>query len=518
MTAFFEAITEFLIGILSGDPEAVRLRSQLKELANTVGESKPTVYQKSPETLLPAFAASWFQLYQLLVPLSEMFSKTIASPDRLTAEAALHALIESNLEDNVAQRRSSLSFSSLTERYASARSVEQEAQLVAHEFASLITDVQKQDTERWQQDFASLFRLRYLALHTWAALFSHFGHNISSGAREVSFHAVEAKHVIPELIDLYFLVAEFNLLPGVEPLLGGLLEKLNPARATDNKEKLSKILARLSELLRGPCSAALLLNLIRLIRKDPTNQLENLVIKERFIADYLATLNERCGNDQERAFRERNESSRERDIQLLFEGRDLEHLSHYSSYTNERLSAVGLSSLTWVKPLEVLLTFAKTELKGSYLSAVKKVLMGGIFTSKDWQSQLSDSMYVVEKITTNLVEFDTSLTRDGKVSLVPLEKYLSGQVPASTLSRQMVDNINRAASNLLEAEYNGLFTLSQRIQDLLNDQKSPHPTYITNIRSIGGANQREFIEFLIQGYNKNIQLLKTLSYYVVAKE
>jgi hypothetical protein len=257
---------------------------------------------------------------------------------------------------------------------------------------------------------------------------------------------------------------------------------------------------------------------VQLIRKDPGAHLDHLVVNDKFIGDYLSALNERCGNDQERALRERNESSRDKDIHALFESRNLEHLNHYSSYTNERLAAVGLPSLTWVKPWEVLLTFATVELKGSYWSSVKKVLMSGIFTSKDWQSQLSDSMYVVEKLAAKLVEFDNSLTREGKVSLVPLEKYLSGQVPASTLSRQLVDNINRAASNLLETEYNGLLTLSKRIQDLLNDQTSPHPTYITNIRGVGGTNQREFIESLIQGYNKNVQLLKTLSFYVVQTE
>jgi len=518
MKAFFEAITAFLFGVLSGDHEAVRLRNQLKELANTVAQTKPQVYHKAPETLLPAFAHNWFELYQLLAPLSELFSKTIANPDRLVAESSLHSLIEASLGDDVAQRRSDLTYASLTSRYAAARSVEQESKLVAGEFASLVTDVQKQDTEGWQQNFASLLRLRYLALHAWSGLFSQFGYATSSGANEPSFRPVEAKHALPELIDLYFLVGDFDLLPGVEALVGALLEKLSPARASDNKAKMSKIFSRLSELLRGPCSPDLILNLVQLIRKDPGAHLDHLVVKDKFIGDYLSALNERCGNDQERALRERNESSRDKDIHALFESRNLEHLNHYSSYTNERLAAVGLPSLTWVKPLEVLLTFATVELKGSYLSSVKKVLMSGIFTSKDWQSQLSDSMYVVEKLAAKLVEFDNSLTREGKVSLVPLEKYLSGQVPASTLSRQLVDNINRAASNLLETEYNGLLTLSKRIQDLLNDQKSPHPTYITNIRGVGGTNQREFIESLIQGYNKNVQLLKTLSFYVVQTE
>ena len=386
MAGFFDAISDFFLGLISGDPETVRLRKQLKGLLQAVAEYKPAVYSKATETLLPGFAQSWLTLYQLMAPLSDLFSKTIGNPDRVAAEAARHWLLEAALEGNLPDRRVDLGYAALTARFASASNVDQEAIAVGQEFSALVSDVRRQDNSKWQQDFSSLYRLRHLAGNSWAGFFEHFGYDLATlGLKSPSFRPAAADEALPELIDLYYVVGQLELGAGVEVLTGLLLEKASPSKAAENRQKVGKILVRLRDLLQGPCSSGLLLHLIQLIKKDPDFVPDVLPIKEHFVEDYATSLTERFSSDRERALRERNESSLEKDILAVFGGSKLLELTYYSAATNEKLSAVGLPSLTWVKPLDTLRSFAYAVLKTAYLASVKKVVLNGIFSSKDWQ-------------------------------------------------------------------------------------------------------------------------------------
>jgi hypothetical protein len=518
MAGFFDALSDFFLGLLSGDPQAVHLRKQLKGLAHTIADYKPAVYNKNDQTLTPGLAASWFQLYQLLAPLSDLFSKTIGQSDRVLAELSLNNLLETVLDGEIAERRLNLSYASLSSRFSNAGNVDQEAVVVGQEFGSLINDIRRQDNAKWQQDFSALVRLRHLAGQSWAAFFAHFGYDLSTiGLKSATFRSAPADEALPELIDAYYLVGQLELGSGVEALIGLLLEKVSPSKAAENRQKVGKILEKVRDLLSGPCSASLTLTLIRLIKKDPDYVPDVLNLKERFVSDYANTLSEHFSSDRERALRERSESTLERDIEALFEGARLLPFHNYGSETNEKLNKVGLPALTWVKPLEVLRSFAYTVLRTNYLAAIKKVVLGGIFASKDWQESLSNDMYAAERIASTLEAFDASLAEEGKTTLVSLEKYLTGQVPPSATARQLVDRINHNASGVLESEVLVLGSLCRRVQEILNDYKAPNPHQVTNIKGLGGSAQRELIEALITGYNKSAQALKVLGHFVVVK-
>lgn len=515
MSGLFTSLAAFFEGLFASDPQALRAKRALREQAELLQEVRPPVFAAKSEHILPGFAQSWGQIHALLQPLRDLFDKTLSHPDRKVQELTLIYLVESVLSGEVADRRLALSFDALKERFTRASDASKEAANLTAECNTLLLDLRRQDTDKVQKDFESLFRLKALVGHSLVPLLSKFGYDASAPAQH--YHSVEGVNVLTDLLDLFFVVDGLDLGPGLEVLLGLLLEKVGPNTAAENRRKTSTILSKVRDLERGPCSPHLLLQLIRILQKNPDAQPEVQRFGERFVQIYSGTVAERFARDRDRALREQSESSVEADIAALFPGTPLLPLSFYNEETSELLSERGLPSLNSVKPLRILRSFCFAVLKTGYLDAVKLVVLNGFFTDKDWAQKLSDSLYASEQILSRVEAFDLSIETDPKAGLPSLDKYLSGKAPISSVPRALVDKMNRNAAAVLEEEARVLSVLAQRVQEILNDYKVPQPQYVGNIKGLGGRDQRAFVESLINGYNKTAQMLRILKHFIVVK-
>ena len=173
------------------------------------------------------------------------------------------------------------------------------------EFNSLLTDLRRQDTDKVQKDLEGLFRLKALVGHPLLPLLTRFGHNPATSSQ--SYRPVDGTSILSELLDLYFVVEGLDLGPGVEQLLGLLLERIGPQKAAENRRKTGLILDRVRDLCRGPCSPYIVLQLIRVLQRDPDAQPEVQRFSERYVQSYSGVLLERFTRDRDRALREQSD-------------------------------------------------------------------------------------------------------------------------------------------------------------------------------------------------------------------
>ncbi len=475
----------------------------------------PPVYSARTEQVLPGFAQSWGSIHTQLQPLRDLFAKTLSHEDRKLQDLSLQFLVEQVLSGEISDRRLALSYESIKERLERSDDATKEMATVTAEFNSLLQDLRKQDSERVQKSFEGLYRLKALVDHSLVPLLQRFGYDASLSSQK--YHAVEGVSLAAELLDLYFVVEGLDLGPEVEQLLGFLLERLSAQKAPENRKKTAVLLDRLRVLFRGPCSPPILMQLIRVVQTSPTVPLETQKFADRYVQNYSATLAERFARDRERALREQSESTLERDIAELFPGTPLLPLTHYTAETSTQLVDMGLPPLNAIKPLQILRSFCFSVLKAGYLDAVKKVVLNGIFNDKDWAKKLNDILFTAEQTLARLETFDASLETDTKIGLPALEKYLTGKAPVSSVPKALVEKLNRTAMTVLEDEAKVLTALAGRVQEILGDHKTSQPQYVSNIRIVGGKDQRFLVETLINGYNKTAQLLRILKHFIVVK-
>jgi len=515
MAGLFDSLADFLEGLFSSDPKALRAKRQLREQAESLQTLRPPVFSPRSDQVLAGFASGWGMVHSLTQPLRDIFDKTLAHPDRKIQDLSLGFVIESYLTGEIGDRRASLTYEALKDRLARSADFSQEVNVLTGEFNSLISDLRRQDIDKTQKDLEGLFRLKTLCGHSLVPLLTRFGYNAAAGHQ--SYKPADGASLLPELLDLYFVVEGLDLGPGVEQLIGLLLERIGPQKAAENRRKTGVILDRLRDLLRNNCAPIVLLQLIRVLQRNADAQPEVQRFPERYVQVYANTLSERFTRDKDRALREQSESTLEADIAGLFPGTALLPLTIYNADTSAQLTEAGLPSLNAVKPLEVLRTFCFVVLKTGYLDSVKKVVLGGAFTDKEWAQKLSDSLYASEEVLVQLEAFDLGLENDPKIGLPVLEKYLSGKVPVSSVPRALVDKLNRTALGLLEEQAKVLSMMALRVQEILNDYKNPQPQYVANIKGLGGKDQRALLEALIGGYNRTSQLLRILKHFIVLK-
>jgi hypothetical protein len=473
------------------------------------------VFNLKTDQVLPGFAQSWGLLNALLAPLRDLFDKTLSHPDRKIQDLSLGFLVESVLTGELTDRRMALSFEAMKARLAQSSEPNHESAAVTAEIGELLSDLRRQDSDKVQKDFEGLYRLKALAGHSLVPMLTRFGHDPAGQGQR--YRSVDGASILTDLLDLYFVVEGLDLGPGVEQLLGLLLERVGPQKAQENRKKTAAILDKMRDLSRGPCSPYMLLHLIRVLQRNPDAQPDVQRFGERYVLSYSNSLSDRFTRDLDRALREQNESTLESDIAALFPGTPLLPLQFYNAETNQQLLDAGLPGLVGVKALQILRSFCFSVLKTGYLDSVKKVVVDGFFADKEWGQKLSDSLYEATEILTRLETFDHSLDSDAKTGLPALEKYLSGKVPVSAVPKQIIDKINRNAMTLLEEETKVVSVLALRIQEVLTDYKSPRPEWVQNIKTLGGQNQRPFLESLVNGFNKTAQFLRIMKHFVVVK-
>lgn len=513
MAGIFDNLADFFEGLFASDPKALRAKRALRDQAEALHGLRPPVYSTRNDQVLPGYAQAWSQVHTLVQPLVDIFSKTISSTDRRIQDLSLAYLIEASV-GGVSDRRRGLGYEALKERLARISDVSRETTAINNEFTDLVGQLRKADTEAFQKSLEALYRLKALVGHPLGPFLARFGHDSTASSQQ--YHGADGSLMVTDLLDLYYVVEGLDVAAAEAPL-SLLVEKMAPAKAAENQRRVSQLLGRLRDLLKGPCSASVLLSLIRVIQRNPDARPGVQRFTDSFLSTYIETLQNKFSQDRDRAVRERAESNLEADIATLFPGTPLLNLSLYNDESSARLTEAGLPSLSAVKPLQILRSFGFSVLQTGYLDAVKQVVLNGFFNDKDWAQKLSDVLYAAQEMVTGIDAFDQGLEHDAKTGFPALEKYVSGKVPPSSVPRQIIDKMNRTALALLEEDAQVLLSLAQKVQEILTDYKVPQPQFITNIKALGGKDQRALIGALVAGHGATVQLLKILRHFIVVK-
>jgi hypothetical protein len=173
-----------------------------------------------------------------------------------------------------------------------------------------------------------------------------------------------------------------------------------------------------------------------------------------------------------------------------------------------------------VKPLRILKTFVLAAFDSSIKEPVKRLLVEGYFDNKGFQNNLANILYQCERSGGRIEEFEEQLLGNGRVSIVAMKRYVEelrrGKDIASFLNR-LVDAINGRAKEIVEDEA-GLFAmLGEALSELIADYKSPSPELVTNIRTFGGARNREIVAQIQAGRDRIATLVKVLRNFAYVK-
>ena len=495
----------------------------MRRIHGFLAEHRPPYYRAKQNIVLPALAQAVYAFAVSLRPLTELARATVANSDVRVSQRFFDYLIDCRLRDETRQNKEGLSYETMSERVKASIDPDREIEDISQEFQALLREIEALGAREVNAEFFEIDRFIEVCRHDYERLLGLFDPSISidSPEKRPDFSPVDGEHILPELVDIYYVTEGFGFSNVLKNNLLLLLERRTTGGVNEAKrKKLEKICAQLERLLVEKLDADQLLALIRAAKADPYYKPPIERTARDFVESYRRRITQQFERDRDRIQRERHENAISADVRALFGDMEILEVSGYDEESDAFLRRESPTSFAWIKPLRILKTFVNTVFDAALKEAVKRVLVEGYFENKNYQNNLANILYQCERSVARITDFENQMTGNGRISNVAMRRYIEemrkGKDIGVFLSR-LVDAINGRAKDIVEDEA-GLFAmLGDVLSDLLIDFRKASPDLVTNIRTFAGARNKEIMAQILGGRDRIILLVKVMRNFTFVK-
>lgn len=520
--SLFSSVRAFFASLFSRNPQEAQKKRELKKIHKYLATARPPVYRPKGNLAMPGLARTVYEFYQLLRPVRDIVRRSVAHKDSRLSQRYRDFLIESRLDEEGRRLRELFRFEGLDERLRASMRPDEEVEYLNRDFNRFITCFDKPELRGLDAELGEVERLAEICRYDFERVLGFFdpGINLDDPTYSPDFSPAGGSLVKPELIDLLYVIDGFWFTPEIEAALCRLAERIAPPGADmgEQARKLAKIVAMLNKMLTQRLDRDLLLSLLRSFAGDPWFTPQGFSEKHRIVEEYKARIAAQYQRDRDRLLRERQESSLSKDIEALFGDADLLSLEGYNDEINALLHEESAATFSHIKPMRILKSFVYMHYEAGFKDPLKRVLVEGYFDHKSFQNNLSNVFYLCEKIQARIAQFEEGLTAPGRVSIQTMKRYLEeskrGKDVAPFLSK-LVDTVNLRAKEIVGNDSNLLNTLARSMLDVVNDYKSPTPEVISNIRTLGGAKNKDIIAAITTGVAATQKFVRVMRNFTV---
>jgi hypothetical protein len=506
MLKIFEVLQDLFLTFFGKDPQEVERRRRLRAIYEELRQASPNYFRRSPRLVLPDFAAAILELTKLLRALRELFDKTICAADPKLAERYRDYLIIARLPAHLQDVYGTFTFSSLRRRVINATDPQSELGRVQQELKEFLGNLADPEFYTFDAEYTATQRLVSLARHSFTGLLTLFDpdYDAARGTSAARFRAAGADEVLPELQDLYYVLAGLDLSDGVERNLDNLLDRLSRESAAGAKRRMRQVISRLRGLAGRALSPETLLNLMRSIKQDPLFAPE--VVSEQFyyLEDFRSRFLEYFQRMQEKIQWELHESSIQDDLRRLFRGADLLPIEGYDPELQERLQARDFEAFSQVKPLRILKSFLVAHFDRTLREPVKRLIVEGKFDNRIFQNMFTNTYFGCEGLAQKIAQFEEGLKDAGPLSVAKLQHFLQlyeqGK-PVHNIVGKICDAIEGAMGKLVQEGANLFYNLSVLLLEVLNDARLKAPEHVTNLKFLGGSGNSDYLARLAAAHD-----------------
>jgi hypothetical protein len=520
----FQAVKEFFANFFSKNPQEVQKKRELKRIVADLQAIKPSIYRYQDKTVLPGFAAVIMEFCQLLRPVADLLKRTVSHTDVRTSQRFRDMLIDAKLPPDARDSKQNFAYDAMSSRIDKAADPDEEMEILAREFQSFIKHVEMPDVKALDVELADLERLVDICRNDYERILGLFdpSANLDNPAYRPQFSPANGAQLAPELIDLFYLIADFSVSVKTEENLSILLGRLTTKGTIEpeQKKKLDKVLVNVNKLLKHQLNAETLLNLLRAVKEDPAYMPSISRESVQAVDAYRTRIITQFQKDRERILRERHENAIMSDIKALFGSQELLSIGGYDEDNNELLQRESPNSFNYVKPMRILKTYLQTKFDGPVRDSTKRVLIEGYFDNKALQNSFANVYYQCEKSSDRLNQFEMSVNTPGRTSVLTMRRYVDeirkGK-DMTLLLNKLVDTINNKARDILDLEANLYFELANCMFEIVADYKKSTPEIISNIRTLGAGKNKELITFMANGYNDMVKFVKIMKNFTIIR-
>ncbi|MBN2533592.1 MAG: hypothetical protein JXB88_11900 [Spirochaetales bacterium] len=518
--SFWQRIWNFFANLFNWDPEEAAKRKDLSKIYKYLGSITPAFFNKNSGELLPGFAKILFSFIRYLYPIRNLLEKTLLNKDYKIAELYKNYLIEAQLPESEQTKRHNFTDKIIKERIFDSVSGKDEINKIKHEFHEYVKQFSTPGFSMVNKELNDFYKFITICQHNYEPLLSLFDQEliVSSNSYTPKFKAIQGSDCIPELMDLYYITADFLMSETIGRYLTQLIDRLGLSQADVIKKKISRLLTRADKILRTYLTPQVLLCLLRAMKEDPGFVAEMSKEASDYIDQYVSKISTGFRQMLDRILREISENNIAQDLEQLFGNEKLHPPEGYNDTERDYFLENGLESFTHIKPFTVLKNYINLIFEPKSKNVFSRLLFEGFFEDKVYQNNLSETFYSCVRSASKIEQFEAGLTEKAGSSLLTVHNELQKVERDKDMTEKLnniITGINQRAATIIEEEANRFNQLLKYLTEIINDTKERNPAFINNIKVIGGNKNNEFIHDLFEGHGKMAQFIKIMRNFTV---
>ena len=483
---FFNKFTHFFHSLFSGDAGNVKKRSELKKIESDLRFSTPAVYKNG--IVLPSVAEAFYMLYMHTKPIDDILSVTIASEDPQCSLAFAFKLLKTGFTNDQQELLNQLNYEIKKEAVLQADDAKEAYANQKKNLEKVLTVLDSSVFSQINTVIARLHQLADICRFNYVSairLFEpDFSTDVALDSRNIHGIPVSAIEII--LLDLYYLVADFQLTNSIARAIAALIY-LKSGDSVERNETTLSHLKVISYVFRHILTPQTLRSLIFLSKKDCQMELKNAVYTSSALQDYKEYLKKQHDLEYHRIQMEIQDATVSAEIKELFGDRELEILDGYNAEQNAFLLTNSADPFKWITPLQILKTFLTVYFDERITALLNDIVIEGFFNSVEYKSDFSSTVFAAIESSGRIKSFEDSFSRGGSNDISVLHSYVreaSKDPDFAKKSVTMITQINTQAQQLIQNETNYLSNLAQYVTDIFEDAKVVNSTHISNIKML----------------------------------
>ena len=493
--------------------------TELKRIAGNLRSARPTYYRRMSGRITPRFADDVLKLCRALTPLKEVFSRTIRQNDSGSAQQFRSYLVELRIPEELRNVREEFTYEMMREKVVEPGKRESAMQEIDKRFRACMATLSSSASASHDRLFDELEKLANLTEFEFHPLLSRFdsSFDVESLSSVSRFAAVRAEDVVSELKDLYFVVRPVRITQEVAQLVFELSARRTGTDET-SKRDVARMVGSVAQCLQKTVTADVLANVVRVATEDPYLQLEYDLREHAYLGEYIDALKLRFEKNKERCAREAIEEGISRDFSSLFGKISLLQMRGYNEEESSALASGGFARFSHVRPLRIVKSYLLARYEGDCKRTIGKLVADGVFANMAFKDSLAKASSSCDNVLQGIERFEEDASGIGSHSLSAIHELQDRKQRGDRVDveiNKIIDALNKTARRLADEGTGHLYTMARLLKDTLEDHRTTSPTYVLNIRGLGGTANREFVADLTRGYNDIVKFVRIMKSFAV---
>lgn len=502
-----ENIFQKLIALFTGgnDPEKDKKR-QLKNIQKELKKQRYRFYKVRGEEVLPGFAKFMFNIYKVLGPAQTLLENAENS-------AALKAImIESYLSKEQQETMANFTEEAIREKAKSVE-VKKLASDLKEQMVNFFSVFDSQKIKEINSLYKNFLIFMQLVNFDYYFLLKKFDSQIPERSFSYSpnFDAISGEYVVEDLKDFVSILPLLEKDTDWNQLFDVLKIYKNEQEVVDRSEwnKLLKniLSVRQSEIL--PL-------MIKHIDKDPYYKISVYPPKEKIVEAYLTKLKTQTELTIQKIVQEKRTGQIEKLATMVFGAPSVSRMKYYTERANDNFNKKRLAGFTYVVPMNYLKAFLLDYVKKDVKEIVDTLLIKGKWTTNITSQQLSDSLHSLLEVSNKVLQFDESLSEEGKVGskLKNLAHRSDRDQNSQTVLKQQLKEINDDALALLREAAQSLISVAKTLKMTIEDYPKKDHELIINWKELDSEFEEDMKTSMTRVYKKIYYFVQLLQFYV----